>query len=75
MDEVEKQCSDNDIKILPLKSGHIDETFKVQLPDSHKDAFDRLIMAISVYEGMTLASTDKRMRETEYKEYGVNVIW
>ena len=40
--------------------------------DDHKDAFDRLIIAIASVEGMSLITTDEEIRT---HEYGVKVIW
>ena len=66
------ECYHQGIRILPLRTEYIDETLRLTMYDDHKDAFDRLIIAIASVEGMSLITTDEKIRT---HEYGVKVIW
>lgn len=56
------------LKILPVKPTH---TILVsQLAFHHRDPFDRLFIAQSLSEGMTLVSKDE-----QFSRYGVTVVW
>ena len=70
--EVEQECYRQGITILPIKSSYLDKTIELPLMSDHGDPFDRIIMATSLIENMTLISTDYKVRR---KEYGVKVIW
>ena len=70
--EVEQECFHQGITILPIKSSYLDKTIDLPLMKDHGDPFDRVIMATALVEGMTLISTDHKVRR---KEYGVDVIW
>lgn len=56
------------IKILPFIEDDTDIVEK--LPLIHKDPFDRIIIAQSINNGMTIISSDD-----VFKEYPVKVIW
>ena len=40
--------------------------------DDHKDAFDRLMISVAAVEGMTLITTDGKIRS---HDYGIKVVW
>ena len=48
---------DNGYIELPIRSEHAAETY--HLPILHKDPFDRMLIAQSFYEGITLLTSDK----------------
>ena len=72
--EVEEHCYQQGIEIIPIKSSHLDETVNLPLFDDHKDPFDRMIIATSKIEGLTLISTDGVIRAKK-DEYGIDLIW
>ena len=72
--EVEENCYQQGIEIIPIKSSHLDETVNLPLFDDHKDPFDRMIIATSKIEGLTLISTDGVIRAKK-DEYGIDLIW
>jgi len=58
----------NQMTVLPVKLEH---TLRVaQLPHHRRDPFDRLLIAISQIEGLTLITADK-----QFEAYDVNVLW
>ena len=69
--EVEAECNRQGIEILRLKTEYIDKTLEIPLYDDHKDAFDRLILAIALVEGLSLITTDEKIHT---HDYGVNII-
>jgi PIN domain nuclease of toxin-antitoxin system len=56
------------IPVLAIRTVHIQVLAK--LPDLHKDPFDRILVAQSVAEKLTLVSRDETLTR-----YGVPVIW
>lgn len=67
-DIIATQIEENQIKILPIELSHI---YAVgQLPLHHRDPFDRLIIAQSLVEKMTIASIDKA-----FDAYSIERIW
>lgn len=71
---LEQNCYQQGIEIIPIKGSYLDETVNLPLFNDHKDPFDRLIMATSKIEGLTLISTDGVIREKK-DEYGLDLIW
>ncbi len=69
--QIEEECNQQGISILRLKTEYIDETLRLPLYDDHKDAFDRLILAVASVEGLALITTDGKIRA---HDYGVKVI-
>ena len=62
------QQQENDLNVLNIALTHI---YQLQaLPLHHNDPFDRLIIAQSVLENMTLISVDEK-----FKAYDVSVLW
>ena len=66
--EIEEQCIERDIRVLPIRSAAI-ERMK-QLPDVHRDPFDRLLVAHAQEEGMTIVTRDKTI-----PLYPVQTVW
>ncbi len=62
------QLQQNDIGILPITLSHLEKVST--LPFHHKDPFDRLIIAQSVFENLTVLSTD-----AVFDLYGIQRIW
>ena len=58
----------NGFNILPIKDEYMEELFL--LPLIHRDPFDRLIIATSIIEDMTLITADENIQK-----YDVNWIW
>lgn len=71
---LEQNCYQQGIEIIPINGSYLDETVNLPLFNDHKDPFDRLIMATSKIEGLTLISTDGVIREKK-DEYGLDLIW
>ncbi len=65
---VEQEVYGNAIEILEISSEHLDEL--VKLPFHHKDPFDRLIIAQSLVEDMTLVSKD-----VAFQNYLIKLLW
>lgn len=67
-DMLTMQQQENDLKVLNIALTHI---YQLQtLPFHHNDPFDRIIIAQSVLEGMTLISVDEK-----FKSYDISVSW
>lgn len=67
-DMLKVQQQENDLNILNITVDHI---YQLQnLPFFHNDPFDRLIIAQSSLENMTLVSADGK-----FKNYDISVLW
>lgn len=64
---VNHQCDINNFRLLPITLSHI--ALVELLPFHHRDPFDRLLVAQTRIEGMTLVSRDPTI-----KAYGISVI-
>lgn len=65
---VPDQMSRNALLPLPVLVAH---ALKVAaLPDTHRDPFDRLLVAQAMVENLTLVSADRTLRA-----YGIDVVW
>jgi len=64
----EKYVAQTGIPALAVRSSHIRAL--ASLPELHKDPFDRILVAQSIAEGLTLASKDALLAR-----YGVPVVW
>jgi PIN domain nuclease of toxin-antitoxin system len=64
---IEKQHLENQIELLPITLRHI--LAIGNLPNHHKDPFDRLLIAQTLIEGITLTD-DPRIAE-----YPIPVVW
>ena len=62
------QLLENGFLSLPITISHA--TYIIKLPDIHKDPFDRILVAQSKIEDMTLISCDRMVRQ-----YDVKVVW
>jgi PIN domain nuclease of toxin-antitoxin system len=54
--------------LLPIRLGHIAAT--AELPQHHRDPFDRLLVAAALAERLSVVSADRA-----FKRYGVPVVW
>lgn len=64
--EVQQQI--NQIELLSISLPHI--LALAELPDHHRDPFDRLLIAQAKTEGIAILSFD-----TLFKQYPVQVVW
>ena len=62
------QLEKNAIDILPIEIPHLSEMMK--RPFHHRDPFDRLIIAQSVFEKLPIISND-----AAFQHYAVDLIW
>jgi len=60
--------TDNDIELLPITFEHLQRL--MQLPLHHRDPFDRIIIAQSLTEDLTIATKDE-----VFIDYGVKSFW
>ena len=66
--EIEKHCLEREISILPIRASAIDRL--KDLPDIHRDPFDRLLVAQAQDEGLVLVTRDQII-----PKYPVETIW
>jgi PIN domain nuclease of toxin-antitoxin system len=67
-EKIQHQQAANGLEILPITMQHV---FSLdQLPDHHRDPFDRLLIAQSVHENIFLMSSDPLVAK-----YPVQIIW
>jgi PIN domain nuclease of toxin-antitoxin system len=50
-------------EILSLKNSHIEAYERIQLIDTHRDPFDRLLLATSLSENIPIISADEKFKE------------
>lgn len=62
------QIRQNDIEILPITLSHLEKVST--LPFHHKDPFDRLIIAQSIFENLPILSSD-----AAFDSYRIERIW
>lgn len=65
---VTDQIETNGFRALPVTLAHAFETH--ELPDHHRDPFDRLLVAQCRVEGLSLISGDRQLAD-----YDVELIW
>lgn len=58
----------SDMELMPIELTHIDHLN--QLPDTHKDPFDRLIIAQALCQSMPVISADQ-----VFQHYPIQVVW
>jgi PIN domain nuclease of toxin-antitoxin system len=63
-----EQLLRNAIEVLPVGASHVLRLF--ELPDIHRDPFDRLLVAQCQVEGLPLVSGDAQLRQ-----YVVEILW
>ena len=66
--EYEHICHRGGIAILPISVGALERI--QQLPDIHRDPFDRLLIASAAEEGMALVTNDEKIRR-----YDIPTMW
>lgn len=59
-DLIESQQQENEVEILHITTNHILEL--ENLPFHHKDPFDRILIAQSIVEGLTVITVDSEFR-------------
>jgi PIN domain nuclease of toxin-antitoxin system len=65
---INSRVTDNRFEILPIELNHV---FQVtNLPDLHRDPFDRIIIAQSQVTGMPILTIDRLV-----VQYAVDIIW
>ncbi|MDO4224209.1 MAG: type II toxin-antitoxin system VapC family toxin [Acinetobacter sp.] len=67
-DLYEQHIVGNDMELLPITIHHIEKVH--ELPFYHKDPFDRMIIAQSIVENMTIISCD-----SAYHDYPIHHAW
>ncbi len=65
---VRQQLEINNFSPLPIQMNH--GLYVHELPEIHKDPFDRLLIAQSIIENLLLISTDSVL-----KKYHVSLLW
>ena len=65
---IEIQCQTNDLQLLPIEVSHI-YAF-TNLPDCHRDPFDRILIAQAIVEQIPIVSID-----TVFDGYPVQKLW
>ncbi len=68
LDDVIKNVSEDGFKILPIKPNHLLTLLKLKL--IHRDPFDRMIIAQSISENISVISSD-----SIFREYPMQVIY
>lgn len=63
-----KEIQENSFEILPIEFEHLQELLHLDFP--HKDPFDRLIIAQSISEKMTIITKDEN-----FDKYKVKLLW
>ena len=63
-----RQAESLGLEMLPIHVRHVNRVF--QLPDHHRDPFDRLLIAQAIVEDLPIVTIDPAFRL-----YGVKVIW
>lgn len=66
--EIEVQCALRDIQMLPIRSTAIEKL--KELPEIHRDPFDRLLIAQALDAGFALVTRDKII-----PQYPLRTIW
>ena len=66
--EYEQICRRGGIAILPISVDALEGI--QQLPNIHRDPFDRLLIATAVEEGMALVTNDEKIRR-----YDIQTVW
>jgi len=63
-----RMVDENGFLMLPIERAYLHQV--PELPDCHKDPFDRLLLATAVCEGMTIITADEN-----FQKYNVPLIW
>lgn len=70
--EIAQDTLTAEIKILPITQAHIFEYENVPLVESHRDPFDRLLIATALHENMAVITVDEKFK---YYESLIELIW
>ena len=65
---IEKEMASNSIQWLEIETDHC--KILADLPFHHRDPFDRLLIAQSISESMSVVSVD-----SQFSQYSLDVIW
>ena len=65
---IPQQIDENFVTVLPIRMNHVLNVYN--LPDIHRDPFDRLLISQSQLEGLPLITNDEKI-----KQYAVETIW
>jgi PIN domain nuclease of toxin-antitoxin system len=65
---IPQQMKENIVEVLPIRMNHVLNVYN--LPDIHKDPFDRLLISQSQLENLPLLTNDSKI-----KQYPVERIW
>ena len=65
---IDKGMDDLSLVVLPITMDHTER--QIDLPWSHRDPFDRLLVAQALVEGVPLVSADAKL-----DTYGITRIW
>jgi PIN domain nuclease of toxin-antitoxin system len=63
-----KMIDSNGFQTLPIEKAYLQRL--LALPDSHRDPFDRLLLATAIAEEMTLITADGN-----FQKYNVPLLW
>ena len=63
-----EQCQISQIELLPVRAGDIRHVS--QLPDVHRDPFDRLLICQAIENGLTLVTPDRNIQR-----YPIRTFW
>jgi len=63
-----EQCQVSQIELLPVQAGDIRHVS--QLPDIHRDPFDRLLICQAIENGLTLVTPDRNIQR-----YPIRTFW
>jgi PIN domain nuclease of toxin-antitoxin system len=63
-----QQLELNGFELLPISCAHLDQL--AGLPLHHRDPFDRLLIAQSLADGMTIIT-----RDTAFSQYPAKIMW
>ena len=67
IDELIRQATTDNFSFLPISASHISSYHSVPLSETHKDPFDRLIIATAMAESLPVISADEKFQL--YKEF------
>ncbi len=65
---IPQQLKENSLEVLPIEMSHAVNIYN--LPDIHKDPFDRLLISQGQIENLPILTDDEKI-----KEYPVITIW
>ena len=66
--ELAEKCDEAGIEILNIKPGHLEKI--KDLPDIHRDPFDRLLIAQAMSENLRFVTKDSKI-----PGYNIEIVW